>query len=207
VIQERRFTWFCNTASVFQFRRPEDAEITIRIAAAGQLPHSSPAVLTLSGLASSVPAGFAHDLSRSELGTGEAAFLRARRAMQQWRHFDLGWVFVANPKVAIHSGEIVAVIAHTAGLWSLNLSRIIEVRDDEANFGFVYATTPDHVEDGQERFLLAFDQRSGSVYYFIEAISRPRHPLARLAYPFSRAMQHRFSRESHLCMKSAIADI
>lgn len=126
--------------------------------------------------------------------------------MQHWRHFGLGWVTVANPEVAIRIGEIVAVIAHTAGLWSLNLSRIIEVRDDEANFGFVYATTSAHVEEGQERFLLTFDAESGSVDYLIEAVSRPSHPLARLAYPFTRAMQHRFSRESHIRMKSMITD-
>lgn len=126
--------------------------------------------------------------------------------MQQWRHFGLGWISVANPEAAIRVGEIVAVVAHTAGLWSLNLCRIIEVCDDEASFGFVYATTPAHVEEGQERFLLTFDKESGSVDYLIEAISRPRHPFARLAYPFTRAMQHRFSRESHMRMKSAIRD-
>jgi len=47
------------------------------------------------------------------------------------------------------------------------------------------------------RFVVEFDPATEAVSYLIEAVSRPRHPLARLAYPFSRAMQHRFAKDSH----------
>lgn len=97
------------------------------------------------------------------------------------------------------------MLAHTARVWSLNFSRILETVDTPSRYGFLYATTKMHVENGQERFLLEFDEEHGTVTYVIEAFSKPRHPLARGAYPFTRAMQHRFARESHAKMKSAMA--
>jgi uncharacterized protein (UPF0548 family) len=128
----------------------------------------------------------------------------AREAFQRWEQFDLGWVLVANPTARIALGQMVAVEAHTACLWSINLSRIVEIVDSPTRFGFMYATTALHVEEGQERFVIDFDPESGSVSYLIEAVSRPRHILARIGYPFSRAMQHRFARDSHARIRHCI---
>lgn len=162
--------------------------------------------MTLSdGLISNLPRGFARDVSRTELGQGKASFLYAREAMIRWVHFDLEWVSVANSAAKIAAGETIAVLVRAAQLWSLNISRIIEAVDTPARFGFLYATTAMHVETGQERFLLEFDEERGLVAYLIEAVSRPRHPLARLAYPFTRAMQHRFARESHARLAREVA--
>lgn len=178
------------------------AEIERRIAAAHSLPADTSIRMTLlRGMVSPVPRGFAHDKSRSDLGTGRAVFLDARHAIERWAHFDLGWVSVANPKVPMARGEIVAVLARAAGLWSLNLCRILETIDTPTHFGFLYATTAAHIEEGQERFLIEFDEEHGTVTYLIEAVSRPRHPLVRLGYPLARAMQHRFQRESHAKMQ------
>ena len=99
-----------------------------------------------------------------------------------------------------------AVEAHTAYLWSMNINRILEVVDSPTRFGFLYSTTALHVEEGQERFVIEFDTASESVFYLIEALSRPRHILARIGYPFSRAMQHRFGRDSHTRMRSCLLD-
>lgn len=159
---------------------------------------SSPALLTLeNGLLGSPPHGFAHDLSRTEIGSGENLFQAARVAFQRWEQFDLGWVRIANPCPAIVPGELVAVEAHTVFVWSVNFSRITEVLDTSIRFGFLYTTTSLHVEEGQERFVLDFNAETGCVSYLIEAVSRPRHFLARIAYPISRAMQHRFAQDSH----------
>jgi uncharacterized protein (UPF0548 family) len=68
----------------------------------------------------------------------------------------------------------------------------------------MYATTALHVEEGQERFVVEFDPESESVHYLIEAISRPRHVLARIGYPISRAMQRRFRRDSIAKMKCCL---
>ncbi len=154
--------------------------------------------------AASLPWGFAHDVSLSEIGRGEGAFARARLLLEKWVEFDLGWVRVANPSAEVRNGELVAVEAHTAGLWSLNLSRIIETVDTPERFGFLYATTAMHVEEGQERFVLELDRSSGRMLYLIEAVSRPRHLLARLGWTVGRAMQSRFRRDSHARMRRAV---
>jgi uncharacterized protein (UPF0548 family) len=162
-------------------------------------------VLSLSaGLHAAVPQGFVRDFSRIVLGRGDNVFDAARAAMQNWVGFDLGWVHVADRGVPLRNGQIVAVIAHTAGLWSVNLSRIVETIDTPEQFGFLYATTPMHVERGEERFLIERDAVSGEVSYTIEAISRPRSILAHFGYPFARAMQRRFARESLARMEDAV---
>lgn len=144
-----------------------------------------------------LPFGFAHDYSRSQIGRGQSAFAAARLAFRRWAMFDLGWVRVANSKAIIVPGQVVAVEAHTLGMWSLSLSRITEVIDTPTRFGFVYLTTKMHVEEGEERFLLVFDPENGELFYELEAVSRPRNALARLGFPFTRHFQRRFARDSH----------
>jgi len=151
--------------------------------------------------AGGLDSGMAHDCSRTRLGSGEAQFSAAKRAFERWVMFDLGWVRVANPSAAIHVDQVVAVEAHTLGLWTVNLSRIVKVVDSATVFGFIYATTSLHVEQGEERFLLEFDRETGDVWYELEAGSRPRAALARLGFPFTRAFQKRFARESHERMR------
>lgn len=147
---------------------------------------------------------FSHDYCESRVGEGAPAFKAARAAFENWEMFDLGWVRVANPDARIAPGQVVGVEAHSIGLWSLNFSRIVEVVDTRTSFGFLYATTRCHVEEGEERFLLTFDEVTGAVAYTLEAVSRPRDPLARLGFPVTRAFQHRFARDSHRRMKEAV---
>ena len=100
-----------------------------------------------------------------------------------------------NPMAKISPGELVAVEAHTAYLWSINFSRVVEVVESPTRFGFMYTTTAVYVEEGQERFVDRLHPGSESVLHLLEAVSRPRHILARIGYPLSRAMQHRFARD------------
>jgi uncharacterized protein (UPF0548 family) len=187
------------------FRASEDQKEKL-LTAAREAPPSSPQLLTLTdGSLGGPPKGFVRDFSRSEIGRGRHIFMVAREAFQRWEQFDLGWVLVVNPTARIALGQMVAVEAHTACLWSINLSRIVEIVDSPTRFGFMYATTALHVEEGQERFVIDFDPESGSVSYLIEAVSRPRHILARIGYPFSRAMQHRFARDSHARISHCIS--
>lgn len=118
--------------------------------------------------------------------------------------FDLSWLRVANPQARIAPGQIVAVEAHTLGLWTLNLSRIMDIVDTPVTFGFVYGTTQLHVEQGEERFLIELDPATGDVWYELEAVSRPRTMLARLGFPVTRAFQHRFARDSHRRMREEV---
>jgi uncharacterized protein (UPF0548 family) len=190
---------------VFRPFRISEAQKERLLAAAREAPPSSPHLLTVTeGLLGKPPQGFVHDVSRSEIGRGRRAFAAAREAFQRWEEFDLGWVRVVNPTAKILPGELVGVEAHTAYLWSINFSRVVEVVDGPTRFGFMYTTTAFHIEEGQERFLIDFDPESESVSYLLEAVSRPRHILARMGYPFSRAMQHRFARDSHARIRRGV---
>ncbi|HWG22024.1 MAG TPA: DUF1990 domain-containing protein [Terracidiphilus sp.] len=197
----------CDTGPVFSLRRPTQSVIDSTLSAGAALAPACPSLLTLrDGLsAQTLPRGFAHDMSHSEIGRGEADFLRARKAFAGWLEFDLGWTRVANPGAPVSPGALIAVEAHAAGIWTLNLSRTREAVDTDTAFGFLYETTRMHVEEGQERFAITFDQDSGEVQYEIEAVSRPRHWLARLGYPYVRGLQHKFVRDSHARMRAVLS--
>ncbi|MGO9272051.1 MAG: DUF1990 family protein [Terriglobia bacterium] len=60
-----------------------------------------------------------------------------------------------------------------------------------------------HPEIGEERFTVEFHPDDQTVWYDIYARSRP-HPLARLAYPITRALQKRFARDSKSAMQTAV---
>jgi uncharacterized protein (UPF0548 family) len=186
--------------------RPAASEVQEKIAGAKRLPFGPARLLKPNNglIAARAPRGFAHDRSRTMLGKGEEVFTAAKQAFAQWRQFDLGWARVANPLARIAVGEIVAVEVRSLGLWTLNLSRIAETVDESHRFGFIYATTEMHVEEGEERFLLQRDEGSGEVYYELEAVSRPRNVLARLGYPVTRHFQHQFARDSHRRMRAAV---
>ena len=152
-----------------------------------------------------LPSGFVHDRSRSQIGTGRIAFEAAVRAFEEWKQFDLGWVTVANPGTRINVGEIVAVEVRSLGLWSLNLSQIVDVTREREAFGFIYKTTPHHAEEGEERFLLTFNSETEQVHYELEAVSKPQHWLAQLGYPMTRAFQRKFARDSHQRLREALS--
>jgi uncharacterized protein (UPF0548 family) len=183
---------------VFRFSKPTAAQIEAAIREAASLPSKSSGWFESTGRLRErrIPFGYAHDFASLRIGSGETVFAAARSAFARWKQFDLCWVRVTDSEAALALGQIVAVEVHTLGLWSLNLSQIVQMIDTPTQFGFVYATTPLHVEHGEERFLLDFNPQTGSATYLLEAISRPRNIFAKLGYPFTRAMQHRFARES-----------
>ena len=57
-------------------------------------------------------------------------------------------------------------------------------------WSFTYGTLPEHPEQGEERFSVTRSP-SGDVLVEIDAVSRQRNPLARLAPPIARALQER----------------
>ena len=148
------------------------------------------------------PSNYRVDHNRIRLGEGEATFRRAVGALKGWRQFDLGWVGILPRGVAVEVGATVAVKARGFGTWSLNATRVVYVIDEPRRWGFAYGTLPDHVERGEERFLIEWLE-DDSVWYDILAFSRPQHPLVRLSAPLARLLQKRFARESLARMKSA----
>lgn len=151
------------------------------------------------------PAGYTVDHNRVQLGHGAEIYQHAVKALQHWRQFDLGWVTIATKDVKIEKDAVVAVKAWACGMWTLNACRVVYVVAEDGpltRFGFAYGTLPDHIERGEERFLIEWNRNDDSVWYDILAFSQPRHPLVRLGFPVARMMQKRFARDSLSRMRS-----
>ncbi|QDV30302.1 hypothetical protein Spb1_22310 [Planctopirus ephydatiae] len=179
---------------------------SLRRFVAGQAAHdfSYPAV---GATATTTPAGFDVDRTRIELGAGESVFHSAKAALKRWEQFRLGWVEVWSPETPLEPGQVVAIMGWTLGFWWLNSCRIIYTVDEQGpitKFGFAYGTLPGHVESGEERFLIEWDQATDKVWYDILAFSRPNHFLTRLGYPLVRRSQKRFGRDSAASMFRAV---
>ena len=150
------------------------------------------------------PAGYNVDHNRIVLGHGPETFRRAMTAIDEWRMFDMPWLHLLPEKPPIKEGETVAVIVRHLGFWSVNISRIVYLIQEDSRYGFAYGTTECHSEQGEERFMVEYDAQTEEVWYDLLAFSKPRAPLARLGYPFSRHLQKRFARSSLAAMKRAV---
>ena len=196
---------------MFSFTRPTSTDVERALEGYSRLNLQAAVLDSRQGLrVSRLPAGFAHDHSRTAIGQGRKVFEAAISAFQEWKQFDLGWVRVANPAARIEIRQTIAVEIYALGLWSLNVSEIVDVTSvdvtsEDHAFGFIYKTSQHHAEEGEERFLLTFDPKTKAVHYDLEAISRPRHWLARLGYPAVRALQNKFARDSHKCIREAVS--
>src|SRR5262249_17185035 len=117
-------------------RKPRDTDVREFLREQQGLPFSYPALGMTRGPA---PAGFNVDHNRVRLGAGPGSFAGAKRALQQWRMFDLDWVELLWPDTPIEVGAVVAVAVHQFGLWSLSACRIVYVVDEDGcveKYGF-----------------------------------------------------------------------
>ena len=158
--------------------RPTPDEIRAIREEQRELPFTYPDVGSTRG-GGACPKGFDRDHNRQLLGRGAAAFAQACEAIRAWKMFALPLAVIEPPGIPIVEGEIAAVVVHIAGIWSLHAARIVYVIDEPRRFGFAYGTLPRHSESGEERFLIEWLD-DDSVWYDLQAFSRPRHWLARL---------------------------
>jgi uncharacterized protein (UPF0548 family) len=161
------------------------------------------------GLARLSPPGFSIDEARGVLGHGQQTFERAKLALSEWRHFELGWVEVFPRRAAIEPGTIVAVVVRHLGFWSLNGCRVVYGIGDRktgANFGFAYGALTNHAENGEEIFEVLLESETETVVYRIRAVSKPRAVLARIGYPITRVFQERFRRDSIRAFQGAVQE-
>ena len=183
---------------MFRISAPTERDVNEFIAGQRNLPFTYSEVGATN---TTPPAGYNVDHNRIRLGEGEAAYQRAVEALKQWRQFDLGWVTIVPRGVEVKAGSTVAIKARAFGTWSLNACRVVYVIDESRRFGFAYGTLPDHVERGEERFMIEW-LPDDSVWYDILAFSRPQHPLVKLSSPLARRLQKQFARESLARMTS-----
>ena len=185
---------------MFRVRRPESRDIDAFLQASADLPLSYEPV----GIARGRPRGFDIDEQSTIIGSGEAAFARAMRALTEWHQFALGWVELHPQGASIEPGTVVAVLVRHLGFWSLNGCRVVYGFGDRVTeFGVAYGTLTNHSECGEEIFAVRLDRQSGAVTYTIRAVARPRALLARVGYPMARMIQHRFRVDSGRAMERA----
>jgi uncharacterized protein (UPF0548 family) len=152
------------------------------------------------------PDGFVLDHNRIRLGQGRIVFDNAKNAIKQWKMFELPWLELFWPDTPIEVGSTVAIAVSHLGFWSLNASRIVYTVEEHGaleRYGFAYGTLPDHAEMGEERFAVEFHADDETVWYDLYAFSRPR-ALARLALPYTRALQKKFASDSKIAMQKAV---
>jgi uncharacterized protein (UPF0548 family) len=153
--------------------------------------------------AGETPASYVCDHERTELGRGIQTFQAACEAFRAWKMFDLGWVSVADPHCPLVVGQVVGVLARVGCVWMLNACRILEVVDEpDRRLGFTYGTLGDHVEQGEERFLIERDS-ADRVWFELRAVSRPHFWYVRILRPLARLFQLRFRRGAAAAMLRA----
>ena len=155
--------------------------------------------------ATSPPRDYNVDHARFLLGQAPVAFSRGKLAIGRWEMFHNGWTQLCWPDAPIESGTNVAMMARCFGLYSINFCRIVYVIDEPRKYGFAYGTLPDHVEAGEERFVVEWLE-DGTVWYDVFAFSRARHVLARIANPAVRGLQRKFRRDSGRAMQAAVME-
>ena len=149
-----------------------------------------------------VPEGYNVDRYSTVLGHGDSTFELAKQAIRDWVPFQMPWIRI-TPQSEPRKEVLAAIVIRIVGLWWTNISRVIYTVDEPDRFGFAYGTLPFHAETGEELFLVERSRESGQVTYRILAFSNPRHILARLGYPLSRAAQRRFGVGSLEAMRRA----
>lgn len=185
-------------------KRPSDERIRRFLSQVEGSPFSYVAVGATRGAS---PKGYTVDHNRICLGSGAVVFARAVAAIRRWEMFRLGWVRLCWPETPITEGSTVAIVSQQWGFWTLNASRVIYRIEEEGpprRFGFAYGTLGDHVESGEERFLVEWQRDDDAVWYDLLAFSRPNHWLVAGARPLARGLQRRFAADSLRAMRLAV---
>ena len=149
--------------------------------------HSAPTAVP----APEPPPGFRHDTFTRTVGSGPEDFGRARQGLERWAAHRGSGVEVFPLDAVLDPGATVAILTRQLGLWVLAACRVETVIDEATRFGFVYATLPDHPEEGYESFIVS--NVDGEIIFRIDAVSRPGIPIVRLATPVTHLLQRRAS--------------
>lgn len=151
--------------------------------------------------AGDMPPGYHHDEWEADLGTfSQATFDRLADAMRHWR-VQTGSGLTIFPDEPVRSGLTFALWFRLPGAYATAAGRVVYVTSEQDRSGFAYGTLPAHPEQGEEAFHLV---RQGERLLFkVRAFSRPRHPLARIGAPVSRALQQRMNQAYLKTMREA----
>ena len=158
--------------------------------------------------AGQIPHGYTVDRNRILLGSGEATWKRAVKAVGEWQMFNIPWIRLFWPYSPIAVGVDVAILINHLGFCSLNASRIVYVVDEDgpvAKYGFAYGTLLEHAESGEERFTVEWNRSEDQVWYNIVAFSKPNKRLAKVGLPFARTSRKDLAKPQRpLCARQPV---
>ncbi|MFB6888280.1 DUF1990 family protein [Kitasatospora sp. NPDC056327] len=152
-------------------------------------------------LGAPLPPGYNHLRHRARIGHGRAALDAAGAAVLDWRMHRAAGVRItagadrAAPGVAVHCA---------IGLGPLRASapcRVVRSTGGGTTgdrHGFTYGTRRGHLAVGEETFVVELEP-DGTVWFTVNAFSRPHRWYARLAGPLLPLAQHLFA---HLCTRA-----
>ncbi|MFI0817489.1 DUF1990 family protein [Streptomyces sp. NPDC021098] len=139
-----------------------------------------------------LPAGYGHLRVRTRIGTGQAVFEAAGRAVLDWRmHRAVGVTVSARGPAA--EGRTVVVGLGAGPLRLRAPCEVVWTVADATAAGFAYGTLPGHPERGEESFVVSLE-RDGSVWLTVTAFSRPAVRLTRAAAPLVPYFQRAYAR-------------
>ncbi|EGG14739.1 hypothetical protein DFA_10999 [Cavenderia fasciculata] len=154
------------------------------------------------------------DQTRIKLGNGRECFEKAVQALKTWKPFDIDWVNFCFNDVPVAVGSTVGILSKQLGFWVLSFCRIVyiidgpEEDDDVVRYGFAYGTLSQHLERGEERFVVEWRRTAanpeGEVFYEIMSFSEPQHWMTQLGYPLARFFQNKFGIDSGNAMLRAV---
>jgi uncharacterized protein (UPF0548 family) len=186
-------------------RRPSDAQLRAFLETEREARLSYPEVGATQG--GTVPQGYRRLQHRVTLGKGEEVYARAIRALYDWTMYTAGPVELYPRKLPVTKGATVAILARHFGFYSLNACRIVYKLDEKVpvhRCGFAIGTLPEHMQQGEERFSVEWDEATDEVSFELFAFVRARHLLAQLGFPFARRLQARFVQSAARAMQEAV---
>ena len=183
--------------SFFVVSKPDRASLERFVWAQRTLP------VTYSGGLEPTP-GFRRTRTLEPLGSGQEVFDRAAAGLAAWAVYP-PWTTPYPSRAPLCEGEVVALVAGVAPVWTVSAVRIVRAESTGQRFGFTLGTLPQHAVTGMERFSVSLDE-SDHVWYEIEALSKARHPLVRIAAPVLRLVQTRFAADSVRSLRRFVAE-
>jgi len=149
------------------------------------------------------PTGFRLDRRTCLLGRGDEVFDKAVIALREWQvHLGSGIVVLADDEPR---PDLVVAMSAPLPLGFIDfVCRVVDVVDQQDQFGFTYGTLSVHPEQGEESFIVTRGA-DFNITFDILAVSRPRMWAAKACAPISRALQHRATGKYVRAMQSAVS--
>lgn len=157
---------------------------------------------------SQAPRNYRNVRHRVKLGEGEHAYGLAIKALYDYRMYRLKGVELYPPKLTVMKDETIAVLVRHFGVWSLNGCRIVyklDAKEPVKRCGFGIGTLPEHLLEGEERFMVSW-QEDDTVWYEFFSFIRAKQLLAQLGLPAARLKYRQFVRASASAMVEAVSE-